>query len=504
VDGDLLVLSSKAVLDSVTTYTISIGSVLEDLHKNPVAKPFQLVFSTGPQVDTLQLRGLVLLPDSLRRTKKFPTIGLYPMGMDARSRRSYLAKLRDSTFVGPDTLPRLVQEPLLFLGQTDSSGHFRIDGIAPGTYRVATFLDLNGNNRIDPATEIAGVSENDISIDSAYHDSLFMTLANMDTASARLSSYNILSSHIVAMEFTRPFHIDSNTVGSCALLRADSSVAHLAKSAWITADTKRLALAFDSISPDSNYLLGCARKQLMKLHWITGKDSLVQRLAQFQLDGPTVATDSLPRMTLAFMMPILADSLLPNLRLVSGKDSLPVQGGQIDPVRLWVQSKKPLSMGTGYQLIELKLDTSKVRKDTTALTATKDSTKAVPKYTSHVLGSFETANPLKLGRLQGRLRGGTSNTRVRIKSTASTYAWSTLCSRTGEFHLERIPEGAYSMDVFEDTNNDSIPSAGSITPYKPAEFWRPVRDTLHIGSDNVQSHLDSIFATIKLPLRTPR
>jgi hypothetical protein len=494
VDGDLLILSSKAELDSVTTYTISIGSVLEDLHKNPVAKPFQLVFSTGPLVDTLQVFGTILLPDSLRRTKKFPTVGLYPIGVEARNRRSYLVKLRDSSFVGPDTIPRLVQEPLLFLGQSDSLGRFRIDGVAPGNYRVAAFLDLNGNNRIDPASEIAGLAENDIRIDSSMHDSLFMTLANLDTASNRLTAYNILSKRIVSLEYTRPYRMDSSTLSSCTLFHLDSSIARKASLAWIAADTRRLTLAFDSVSQDSSFLLGCSPKQLMKVRWITGKDSLVQRMSQFELDGPAVATDSLPRMIISYRMPLRADSLLQNLRFVSGKDTLPVQGGQLDPVRVWVQPKKPLAMGTSHKLIEQVRDTTKVRGDTSK----------TPKYSTRTLGSFETSNPLKLTTLQGRLRGATIHSRVRIKSAISSYVWSTLCTSNGEFRMERLPEGAYVMDVFHDFDNDSIPSAGSLSPYKPADFWRPIRDTLRIGSDTPQNRLDSLFSKIQFPLRNPR
>ena len=57
VDGDELYITSRAQLDSNTTYTVTIASGLKDLRGNAVADPFRLTFSTGPIIDSLSVSG---------------------------------------------------------------------------------------------------------------------------------------------------------------------------------------------------------------------------------------------------------------------------------------------------------------------------------------------------------------------------------------------------------------------------------------------------------------
>lgn len=485
VDGDLLMIRSKASLDTLTTYTLTVSSVLEDLHKNPVSKPFQLVFATGPVVDTLRVRGQVLLPDSLVRQKRYPTVGLFPIGTSARSARNYLAKLRDSSFTGPDSIPRLGLEPALYIGQTDSNGWFQIDGVAKGNYRVLAFLDQNGDNRIDPSIEIGGLADRDLVVDTAIHDTLHWAMANLDTAHPLLSTVTPISPLAATLEFSQIIKADSLAKANCSLRRTDSSLYSKAKALWLALDPKRLVVAFDSALVDSTVLVGCDPKNLQRITWFLPKDTLVQRLLQFRLIGPSPATDSLPSLELTYNIPIQPDTLSPRLRIVAGKDSLPVSVKQSDPVRLLVTPAKPLPMGINFKLVQINQDTSK------------------SKQAIQLLGAFETISPIKLSRLLGHVRNGMEKTRVRIRAPGKPYVWTTLCSKNGEFKLEQIPEGPYLMDAFHDLDLDSIPGAGSLFPYKPAESWRAIPDTIRVGNDLLPTTLDSILFHYPLPQRTP-
>jgi len=531
VDEDVLGLSSKSSLDSLTTYTVTVGSALQDLHGNGLSRPFQLVFSTGPQVDTLQVRGVVQVPDSLLRKKSFPTIGLYPIGEAARAQRNYLKKLRDSTFTGSDTAPRLFKEPVLYLSQTDSLGRFRIDGIGPGRYRVAAFYDVNNNNRIDITNEIAGLAQYDIVVDTTFHDTLYMTMANQDTSSPRQVSSTVEAPHFASVEFSRDYKVDSTNNKACGLWKMDSTLYRSSDLAWIAADTKKLMLYFDSVSADSNFLLGCSTQGRMKIRWVPAKDSLSQRLISFRVFGMSPVTDSLPQMELAYNLPLRADTLGKALRLIANKDTLAVVASQIDPVRIRLQPAKPVSMGVSYRLIKLNPDTTTkaTLQDTTKVAALQKSTTpdttakskpatlatskqdtavvkakpAPPAIPSVQLGSFETANPLKLGKLAGKIRGANTKTRVRLRSVPAAIPISTLCDLAGAFHFDKMPEGPYMMDVYEDLGKDSLPFAGKIIPYQASGFWRSVRDTVHVGSDITQGHIDSLLAHIQFPQRSP-
>lgn len=484
VDGDLLVIRSKAPLDTLTTYTITVGSILEDLHSNPVAKPFQLVFSTGPQIDTLRLRGQISIPDSLLRQKKLPTIGLFPIGANSREQRRYLMKLRDSTFKGVDSLPRLHLESALYIGQADSLGWFQIDGIAPGRYRAMAFYDLDGNNHIDPATEIGGLADRDILIDSTHRDTLFWSIGNLDTAHAQLMSVNPISPLAAKLEFSRALKLDSTFQTRCVLRKTDSSQYGKIKALWLSTDPRHLILAFDSVKVDSTYLIGCDSANWIRTTWILPKDSLKLQLLQFKLLGPAPATDSIPTLQLTYNIPVLADTLSNNLRILSGKDTLELATHQIDPVRIGVKPKKGLPMGISFKLAQFVKDTIE------------------RKVKLQTLGSFETMSSIKLAKLQGRIRRGDNNTRVRLKAPGKTYTWTALCNPKGEFKIERIPEGPYLLDAFHDLDLDSLPSPGSLFPYKPGEAWRSVPDTIRVGADLLPTTLDSILFSYPLPQRT--
>ena len=69
VSGKTVVLTSRATLDTGTTYTVTFASGIKDLHGNALAKPFNVVFSTGDHIDSLTLSGRVLVNDSMTRKK---------------------------------------------------------------------------------------------------------------------------------------------------------------------------------------------------------------------------------------------------------------------------------------------------------------------------------------------------------------------------------------------------------------------------------------------------
>ena len=104
VSGKTVVLTSRATLDTGTTYTVTFASGIKDLHGNALAKPFNVVFSTGDHIDSLTLSGRVLVNDSMTRKKTYPSIGLFLMGAEREGRR-YLEKYRDTATKVLDTLP---------------------------------------------------------------------------------------------------------------------------------------------------------------------------------------------------------------------------------------------------------------------------------------------------------------------------------------------------------------------------------------------------------------
>ena len=122
-----------------TTYVIQFGSAVADLNEGNPKRDFNFVFSTGPNIDSLILKGSVRdavlneVPEGFR-------VHLYPS---------------DSTFtdsVPATSLPR-------YVGNVREDGHFTISNIREGKYRVLGLVDGNSNYKYDLPNEVIALYE---------------------------------------------------------------------------------------------------------------------------------------------------------------------------------------------------------------------------------------------------------------------------------------------------------------------------------------------------------
>ncbi len=109
-------------LQKNTTYTFNFRNAIEDMSERNIGKNIKLVFSTGSDIDSLQISGNV---KSLETNKKLESVlvGLYPY---------------------TDTL-RIDQVKPYYFTKTDTSGNYQIENIAAGKYYMAAFIDANNN-----------------------------------------------------------------------------------------------------------------------------------------------------------------------------------------------------------------------------------------------------------------------------------------------------------------------------------------------------------------------
>ena len=116
-----------------TTYTIDFGNSIEDNNEGNKLQGFTYTFSTGPEIDTLQISGMVLSADNLEPQQGM-LVGVY-------------ANLSDTAF---STLP------FERMAKTDDRGRFSIMGLAPGEYRIFALADLdNDYHRANPEETMA-------------------------------------------------------------------------------------------------------------------------------------------------------------------------------------------------------------------------------------------------------------------------------------------------------------------------------------------------------------
>lgn len=139
-----------------TTYTIDFADAIVDNNEGNPLGQFTYSFSTGPEIDTMEVSGTVLDASNLEPIKGI-LVGLY-------------AGKEDSLF-HTKSMERVAR--------TNGSGRFTIKGIAPGSYRIYALADIDGNFLYNQKAEqiafdttvIIPTSAPDIRYDTIWRDS---------------------------------------------------------------------------------------------------------------------------------------------------------------------------------------------------------------------------------------------------------------------------------------------------------------------------------------------
>lgn len=148
------------LLDSLkdnTTYTIDFSDAIVDNNEGNPMGNFTFTFSTGAQIDTMEVSGTVLEASNLEPIKGI-LVGLH-------------SNLNDSAFT---------KLPFERVSRTDSRGRFSIRGIAPGTYRIFGLIDSDQNYAFTQKSEVLAFNdsliiprmEERLRMDTAWIDSL--------------------------------------------------------------------------------------------------------------------------------------------------------------------------------------------------------------------------------------------------------------------------------------------------------------------------------------------
>lgn len=152
--GKAVKIELKDTLKPNTTYTIDFSNAISDNNEGNPMGNYTYVFSTGKQIDTLEVSGYVLEAETLEPVKG-SLVGLYD-------------NLEDTAFT---------TQPMLRVGRTDGDGKFRIRGIAPGRYRIFSLMDSDGDYKLSQRGEMLGYSH-DIIVPTCkpdvYQDTIWM------------------------------------------------------------------------------------------------------------------------------------------------------------------------------------------------------------------------------------------------------------------------------------------------------------------------------------------
>ena len=156
----------KQELEDSTTYVFDFQKSVVDISERNPAEKLKLVFSTGNQIDSLNLSGSLRFAFSEgREDYKNVLVGIYP--------------LDDSTDV--------FTAPPYYLGQVDTLGQFNLNNLKAGAYRVYAWKDNNGNLKADYKSE-----DYDFLPDTLYLSPEKKDSANFNLAKADLTPIKVL------------------------------------------------------------------------------------------------------------------------------------------------------------------------------------------------------------------------------------------------------------------------------------------------------------------------
>ena len=155
--GKRIVVELQDSLKPNTTYTIDFSDAIVDNNEGNPLGNYTYSFSTGDQIDTVEVSGYVLDASNLEPVKGI-LVGLYD-------------DLADSAFK---------TKPMIRVSRTDSRGRFVIKGVAHGTYRAYALKDADGDFCFNQKSEMIGFNHEtyvpspkpDVKIDTIWRDSL--------------------------------------------------------------------------------------------------------------------------------------------------------------------------------------------------------------------------------------------------------------------------------------------------------------------------------------------
>ena len=150
IKGKSLEVSFESDLDSNTTYTLDLTGALADNNEGNLFPGFTLVFSTGAQIDSMCLTGLVQDCNTLMPVKG-ATVVLYKDHSDSAV---------------------FLRRPVA-AAKTDDWGFFSIRNIQDTLYRVYAIKDENNNNMYDPESERIAFLDTLFRPTTVYNDSLY-------------------------------------------------------------------------------------------------------------------------------------------------------------------------------------------------------------------------------------------------------------------------------------------------------------------------------------------
>jgi len=139
VKGKTITIHFRDTLDANTTYIFNFGNAIRDYNEGNILKNFTYTFSTGPVLDSLELRGKVILAQT-GKTDSTLIVVLHK-------------NLQDSAV--------MKQRPM-YVTKVDASGNFRFHNLPQGTFAVYALGDAGSGRKYINKTQLFAFADSPV------------------------------------------------------------------------------------------------------------------------------------------------------------------------------------------------------------------------------------------------------------------------------------------------------------------------------------------------------
>lgn len=459
--GDVVDLTFQDSLEANTTYVVTLGTEYTDIRGNKPVQAVSVVFSTGADIDSGRITGRV--EDAETATL---VIFVYPHAA------SLDTSFTPAVSVAPYRLP------------VGSSGHFTVNGLADGSYRVMAVRDANKNGLLD-ASEAFAMSTQDVDITNGTAPFVLLRVgAAIDVTPPQAVSARALSNALVQITFSEAVRVAPSTGAPFTI--TDSSGTAIRIGAWyqakqpddrvtirlmdtLIATTYSLLVAPGAIV-DSSELHSSDTTRRLSFRGTTAHDTTRLRVVSVTpSDSATIAQDSAIVITFSDAVDAAQDI---GVRL-RANDEVATPAKWEGATRLVLRASK-LSRDEwntiAIPLNGLKSVRGSIIPDTTIVLHVKATERVeYGAIEGVVVDSANFGGPLLLRVLSSK--GKVIKTVQLTSSIPFTYP------RTGvAFAIDSLPVGDVQFDVIRDTNLNGKYDHGSARPYRPAELFYSFRN----------------------------
>ncbi|NTU93718.1 MAG: DUF2141 domain-containing protein [Chlorobiaceae bacterium] len=449
-----------APLRPAKTYTITLRKSLKSFYGNELATNWSLPFSTGSTIDTGTLEGNVWA----RRLAPAPNITVMAFNLDP------------SNASPPDSLPSTPD----YATQTEASGNFRFESLAPGNYRIVAIDDKNANFRFDRNKEDFGVTGH-ASLSTGERD-ISVRLASGDTTEVSIRSARPVNTREIEITFNRPVTTRSLDISTISI-REQSDGSPLPVLGFFGAnrgeEESTFRLLTGVMNPKSQYTLtvspGTTRGKPQELTFVGGMRSVTWPKLSVTILPPDKAVNALldmvrpdagPCIEVQTNLPVEESSVRKAVALSairkSGEQPLPITVSRYDHRTWLVRPDAGFEPGADYRV---------------AVHPALITTLAGARGNDTLLVSrFSSAGPEQYGEITGT--GTTTAAAVveaRRAGTTTVFRTTVQPSAGGGFSyaFRNLPPGSYTIFAFVPDSGKTSGTinewdAGSLEPFRTA------------------------------------